>query len=82
MAIKTRRERSVGTGIVWPSGLELRYDISAPTRWRWEKTGKLPPRDVFIGGVAEGWKPETLDRADACPNAKPLALRGEKRHGR
>jgi len=44
--------------------VQLRYGISAPTRWRWEKGGILPKRDVFIGGEAKGWKPETLDAAD------------------
>jgi hypothetical protein len=50
--------------IVYPRDLEVRYSITSATRWRWEKTGKLPARDVFIGGVAEGWRPETLDSAD------------------
>ena len=58
------RARSVGTRCVWPSGVENRYDISAPTRWRWEKDGKLPARDVFVGGIAIGWRPETLEAAD------------------
>jgi hypothetical protein len=73
MAKRTKRARSAGSGCIWPSGVELRYDISAPTRWRWEKIGKLPPRDVFIGGVPEGWRPETLDRCDAGPNAAATA---------
>jgi predicted DNA-binding transcriptional regulator AlpA len=63
-AKQPKRTRSAGTACVWPSGIELRYDVSAPTRWRWEKLGLLPPRDVFIGGKAVGWKPETLDAAD------------------
>jgi len=61
---KRKRARSVGTRCVWPSGVENRYDISAPTRWRWEKDGKLPARDVFVGGIAIGWRPETLEAAD------------------
>lgn len=51
-----------GTRIVWPRGIEERYGISDVTRWRWERIGKLPPRDVFIGGTAAGWRPETLER--------------------
>jgi len=39
-----------GTAVVWPSGVEERYGISAPTRWRWEKKKLLPPRDVSVGG--------------------------------
>lgn len=59
-----RRARGVGLSIVWPRGLEQRYGISAPTRWRWERDRKLPARDVFVGGVAVGWRPETLEAAD------------------
>jgi predicted DNA-binding transcriptional regulator AlpA len=62
--------RKTGTACVWPSGIEARYDISAPTRWRWERDGRLPPRDVFIGGQAAGWRPETLDRADRGQQAQ------------
>jgi hypothetical protein len=63
--MQTRRARSGGTAVVWPRGIEERYGISTPTRWRWEKAGLLPPRDVFIGGRAVGWKPQTLEAADA-----------------
>jgi predicted DNA-binding transcriptional regulator AlpA len=50
--------------LVWPSELQARYGISNPTRWRWERDGKLPPRDVKVGGVLVGWRPETLDAAE------------------
>lgn len=73
MAKRVRRERSAGSHCIWPSGVELRYDISAQTRWRWERLGKLPPRDVYIAGELVGWKPETLDRAAAGPNAAASA---------
>lgn len=49
-----------GTRVIWPKGLEKRYGISAPTRWRWERDGQLPARDVFVGGC-RGWKPSTLE---------------------
>jgi hypothetical protein len=55
-----------GTNVIWPSGVQDRYDISAPTRWRWERDGKLPARDVFIGGRS-GWRPGTLDAAERGP---------------
>lgn len=66
-----------GTVVVWPSGVEERYGISAPTRWRWEKGDKkrglaprLPPRDVSVGGKT-GWRPETLAQAEKiAPAAK------------
>jgi hypothetical protein len=61
---REKRSRSVGTACIWPSGVQLRYDISAPTRWRWEKVGLLPRRDVFVGGKPVGWRPETLEAAD------------------
>jgi predicted DNA-binding transcriptional regulator AlpA len=59
-----KRSRTAGTVCVWPAGVQARYGISLPTRWRWEKDGKLPPRDVFVGGVAIGWRPETLEAAE------------------
>jgi predicted DNA-binding transcriptional regulator AlpA len=61
-----RRKRPApvcGTAVVWPAGLEQRYGISAPTRWRWERDGLLPARDVHIGGRT-GWRPETLEAAE------------------
>jgi predicted DNA-binding transcriptional regulator AlpA len=57
-----------GSVVVWPSGAQERYGISAPTRWRWEKFGRLPPRDVNIGGKT-GWRPETLDAAEHAAKA-------------
>lgn len=60
---KSKRVRAIGTRCVWPGGVELMFDISPATRWRWERIRKLPPRDVFVGGKAIGWKPETLEAA-------------------
>jgi predicted DNA-binding transcriptional regulator AlpA len=57
-----------GTGVVWPSGAQQLFGISAPTRWRWEKDGKLPPRDVNVGGKT-GWRPATLDALLTRANA-------------
>ena len=57
-----RRAPRGGTRVVWPAGLEEMLGISTPTRWRWERAGKLPPRDVHIGGRS-GWRPDTLERA-------------------
>jgi hypothetical protein len=52
-----------GTAVIWPAGVEERYGISAPTRWRWEKTGRLPARDVNLRGKS-GWRPETIEAAE------------------
>jgi predicted DNA-binding transcriptional regulator AlpA len=60
----TKRARTCGSGCIWPRGLRERYGVSGPTLWRWERTGKLPDRDVFIGGRAVGWRPETIERAE------------------
>lgn len=56
---KRKRAPHAGTAVIWPQGVQLMYDISAPTRWRWEKIGRLPPRDVNLSGK-RGWRPETL----------------------
>jgi predicted DNA-binding transcriptional regulator AlpA len=67
--IERKRARTAGSNCVWPSGVQDRFGISAPTRWRWEKDKKLPARDVFVGGVAVGWKPSTLETAERGPVA-------------
>ena len=50
--------------VVWPGDILTRYGISAITRWRWEREGKLPPRDFMIGGKVIGWHPATLEAAE------------------
>jgi hypothetical protein len=62
---RASRGPRAGTGCVWPKGVQERYGISFTTRWRWEKTGRLPARDVFLGGHPIGWRPATLDAADS-----------------
>lgn len=52
------------TGIVHAKGIEQRYDISPKTRWLWERNGRLPARDVFIGGQRAAWRVETLEAAE------------------
>jgi predicted DNA-binding transcriptional regulator AlpA len=59
-----KRRRTGGTRVVYPRGVEERLGISTPTRWRMERDGRLPPRDVYIGEAAVGWRPETLDAAE------------------
>lgn len=51
-----------GTEVVWPRGVETRLGLTPWTRWRWERDGKLPQRDVCIGGRT-GWKPATIAAA-------------------
>jgi len=65
--IGDRRSRPAplqGNAVIWPAGLRARYGISPATQVRWERAGKLPARDVFVGGRAVGWRPETLERAE------------------
>ncbi|MDQ5880835.1 MAG: hypothetical protein QG616_665 [Pseudomonadota bacterium] len=54
--------------ILWPADLQRRYGISGPTRWRYERDGHLPARDVKIG-PRSGWRIETIvahERADSA----------------
>lgn len=68
-----RRKKRIGprqgTSVVWPAGVEQRYGISTPTRLRWEKNGRLPRRDVDVGGKT-GWRPATLERAESIGGPK------------
>jgi predicted DNA-binding transcriptional regulator AlpA len=65
-----RRAPSAGTRVIWPAGLEERLGLSPVTRWRWERAGKLPARDVHIG-TRSGWRPETVEKlfSDAAVSA-------------
>lgn len=60
-----KKFRLRGTACLWPRAVEDYFGISGPTRWRWERIGLLPARDVYIGEKAIGWKPETIERAAA-----------------
>jgi predicted DNA-binding transcriptional regulator AlpA len=61
---RVSRGPRAGTVVIWAKGVEERYGISPPTRWRWERKGLLPARDVHIGGRS-GWRPETLAAAES-----------------
>jgi predicted DNA-binding transcriptional regulator AlpA len=67
--LRVARGPRAGTVVVWPKGVEERYGISAPTRWRWEHKGLLPARDVHIGGRS-GWRPDTLTAAESGATRK------------
>ena len=62
---KPKRAPTTGTVVIWPSGVRERYGISGATLWRWEKIGRLPARDVNLGGKT-GWRPATLTAAESC----------------
>lgn len=53
--------------IVWPRDIQERYAISAPTRWRWERTGRLPARDFYLSGRPVGWHLATIEVAERGP---------------
>lgn len=59
-----RRAKVSGARVIWARGIEVRYGISSVTRWRWERSGRLPPRDVHVGDQS-GWRPETIERHEA-----------------
>jgi predicted DNA-binding transcriptional regulator AlpA len=59
-----RPKRETADRILRPIDVEHRYGISGPTRWRWENSGRLPPRDVQVGGEPFGWYETTLKRSE------------------
>jgi len=65
MTTPKKRAPRAGTAVIWPKGCEDRYGICSTTRWRWEKSGRLPARDVNVGGKT-GWRPETLAAAESA----------------
>jgi predicted DNA-binding transcriptional regulator AlpA len=56
--------------VLKPGDVQLLYGISNPTRWRYERNGLLPKRDVHIGGKPIGWYRSTLDAAARGPRAR------------
>lgn len=64
-----KRSRVVdsNTGTIWPTTAEVILNISAVTRWRRERSGALPPRDVKLGSRT-GWKRSTFEAAIAVEN--------------
>jgi len=71
-AAAARRKTRDGTHVIYPPGLATRWGVSRPTLWRWEKVGRIPRRDFFIGGEAVGWRPETIE---AHERGQPLAVK-------
>ena len=59
--------------VLWPRDLQARYGVSAPTIWRWERDGRLPPRDKAVGDRI-GWAVQTIVAAEsrAAPPAPVL----------
>jgi predicted DNA-binding transcriptional regulator AlpA len=71
-----------GTDVIWLKGLEKRLGITDDTRTRWEKSGKLPPRDAYIGGVAVGWRPATIEAWLRGPVVRPATAAPANRRQR
>jgi hypothetical protein len=46
-------------GVIWATDLERFYNITKPTRLRWEALGTLPARTVRMGGRS-GWLAKDL----------------------
>jgi predicted DNA-binding transcriptional regulator AlpA len=62
MARRIHPAPRAGTAVIWPAGLREMLGISDVTMWRWERKGKLPARDIHIGGRS-GWSRATIDDA-------------------
>ena len=61
--LKPQRPAAPGVALS-PAEIEHRYRVSNTTRQRWEREGKLPKRDFFIGGKPRGWLRDTILRAE------------------
>ena len=61
-----------GKEVFWPADIQERYGISSATCYRWEKDGRLPDRDFFLGpGKALGWKRATIDAWESGQTVSP-----------
>ena len=67
------RKQAVPAAVMRPGDVERYYGVSLPTRWRWERLGLLPARDVYVGGRPYGWRRETIERAAAGLAAQPAS---------
>lgn len=56
--------------VLWALNIQRRYNISKTTRWRWEASGALPPRDLFIGRRS-GWRLATILAFEAARPRPP-----------
>ena len=50
--------------VLYPRDVETRHDISSVTRWRRERSGRLPARDFYVGGRAVGWHVATIEASE------------------
>ena len=61
--------RELTERVLRPFHLAERYQCSAPTIWRMQRDGRLPARDVHLGGKPIGWRLSTLEAAER--NTRP-----------
>ena len=66
--MSAKQKAVVARVVLYPVDVQVMLNVSESSRWRLEREGKLPPRDVFLGGVAVGWRPETIERALSTPD--------------
>jgi len=63
---KAKKEKPA-PAVLWPRCVQARYGVCAETRWRWEREGKLPARDVYMDGKAVAWRVATIEAAERRP---------------
>ena len=61
--MSTTHRKGCSPIVVYPHVVQAQLGVSAVTRWRMEKDGRLPARDFFLNGEPVGWKPDTLQAA-------------------
>jgi len=66
---KNPKKTKPAPAVLWPRDVQQLFGVTNATRWNWERSGKLPARDVYMRGEAVGWYATTIEAAMRGPKA-------------